>query len=102
MRHRRRAEDVNRQMPPVRGPGGQSQVFADPGCSPLHEWLAVVRGGEGDEVFGAAEGSYGDVDVDVPDALGVVYRETLEFLAGFADGVVAQEGVYVIPGIVAE
>jgi hypothetical protein len=62
----------------------------------------VVSGGEGDEVFGAAEGAHGDVDVDVPDTLGVVHREALELLAGFADGVVAQEGVDVVPGVVSE
>lgn len=62
----------------------------------------MVRGGEGDEVFGAAEGAHGDVDVDVLDALGVVHREALQLLAGFADGVVAQEGVDVVPGVVSE
>lgn len=62
----------------------------------------MVRGGEGDEVFGAAEGSYGDIDVDVLDALGVVHRDALQLLAGFADGEVAQEGVDVVPGVVSE
>lgn len=102
MRHRRRAEDVDRQMSPVRSPRGQAQVSAGPGGSLLHERFAVVRGGEGDEVFGAAEGSHGDVNVNVLYALGVVDREALQFLAGFADGVVAQEGVYVVPGVVSE
>lgn len=62
----------------------------------------MVRGGEGDEVFGAAQSAYGNVDVDVPDALGVVHCEALQFLAGLADGVVAQEGIDVVAGVVSE
>lgn len=60
----------------------------------------MVGGGEGDEVLGAAEGPHRDVDVNVLDALGVVYGEALEFFAGFADGEVSQEGVDVVPGVV--
>lgn len=62
----------------------------------------MVCGREGDEVFGAAEGPHRDVDVDVLYALGVVYGEGLEFLAGFADGKVSQEGVYVVPRVVSK
>lgn len=102
VRHRRRAENVYRQMPPVWSPGGEAEVFTGPCCSSFHEGLAVVRGREGDEVFGAAEGPHRDVDVDVLYALGVVYGEGLEFLAGLADGKVSQEGVYVVAGVVSK
>lgn len=76
-------------MPPVGGPGGKAQIVGDPCCLSFCQRLAVVCGGEGDEVFGAAEGSHCDVDVDIFYALGVVYGEALEFLAGFADGEVS-------------
>lgn len=99
MRHRRRPENMHRQVPPVGNPRWQVHFLLVPRCSPLPVRPAVMRRSQHDEIVGSAKASHRNVEIHFLNALGVVHHETLELLAALAEGKVSQEGVHVVSGI---
>lgn len=102
MRHRRRTQNMHRQVPPVGNPRWQVHFLVVPRRSPLPVGPAVMRRRQHDEIVGSAETSHGNVEIHFLDALGVVHHEVPELLAALAKGEVAQESVHVVSRVLCE